>query len=57
MSGDDVEEYLVMLERGKVLAGKVQSSLISRRDAEITYRERWILSVGYCLPIAQFTEK
>ena len=27
------------------------------KDAELIYRERWLASVGYCLPITQFTCK
>ena len=57
MDGNDNEEYVFRLEQSKALAGKVLASPFKRKDAEIMYRERWLASVGYCLPITQFTLK
>ena len=57
MSGLDKAEYAHQLEQSKALAGKIWSSPFSRADAEIIYRERWIFSVGYCLPVIQFNAK
>ena len=48
-------EYAHCLDQSKALAGKVVSSPFSRFDAKLIYRERWVSSVGYCLPITQFT--
>ena len=57
MNVKDMEENLYRLEQTKVMTGKVRSSPFSRRDIEIIYRERLISSVGYFLPITQFTVK
>ena len=57
MSGHDDDEYAYRLEQFKTLAGKNHSSPFSRLDAETIYRERWLSSVGYCLPITQFDVK
>ena len=57
MNGTDSAEFLFRLDQARVLAGKVQSSPFNRDDAETIYKERWLSSVGYCLPITQFTDK
>ena len=57
MDGNDNEEYEYRLEQSKILAGKVITSPFNRTDAEIIYRERWLASVGYCLPVTQFSAK
>jgi hypothetical protein len=57
MDGNDQEEFQFRLSQSKTLAGKVRASPFNRRDAEIIYRERWLPSVGYCLPITQFDDK
>ena len=57
MDGNDREEYVHRLEQSKTLAGKVQTSPFNRTDAEIIYRERWLASVGYCLPVTQFSNR
>ena len=57
MDGNDQEEFKFRLLQSKTLAGKVRASPFNRKDAEIIYRERWLPSVGYCLPITQFDDK
>ena len=57
MSGHDDDEYIYRLEQSKTLAGKIHSSPFSRNAAEIIYRESWLSSVGYYLPITQFDAK
>ena len=54
--GGDEAEYAYRLDQSQALAGKVVSSPLSRFDAELIYRERWISSIGYCLPITQFID-
>ena len=56
LDGGDDAEYSYRLDQAKALAGKLITSPFTRYDAEVIYRERWIASVGYCLPITQFTE-
>ena len=57
MSGSDKEEYMYRLEQSNAFAGKILSSPFTRIDTEIIYKERWISSVGYCLPVTQFFAK
>ena len=57
LDGGETEEYEYILYQAKELAGKITASPFSRYDAEIIYRERWISTVGYCLPITQFTDE
>ena len=57
MFGGDIEEYRYRIEQSKALAGKITSSPFNRKGTEIIYMERWISSVGYCLPITQFNNK
>ena len=57
LDGGDTEEYKYRLDQAKELAGKITASPFTRYDAEIIYRERWISTVGYCLPITQFTDE
>ena len=56
LDGGDGTEFAFRLDQAKALAGKVTASPFSRYDAEVIHRERWISSVGYCLPITQFTD-
>ena len=51
LDGGDESEYIHRLDQARSLAGKVASSPFSRHDAEIIYRERWISSISFCLPI------
>ena len=55
LDGGGEAEYAYRLDQAKVLAGKVVSLPFSRFDNEFIYRKRWISSVGYFLPITQFT--
>ena len=56
MDGTDTSEYAYRLLQSQTLAGKIWSSPFSCLDAETIYRERWISSVGYCLPVTQLTD-
>ena len=56
LAGGDTDEYDFRLKQAKTLAGKIGNSPLSRWDAETIYRERWLSSVGYCLPVTQFTD-
>ena len=56
MDGTDTSEYAYRLLQSQTLAGKIWSPPFSRLDAETIYRERWISSVGYCLPVTQLTD-
>ena len=55
MDENDDAEFEYRLDQSKILAGKITSSPFNRWDAEVIYRERWLSSIGYCLPITQFT--
>ena len=55
--GGDEAEFSSHLDQAKALADKVASSSFYRHDAKVIYRERWISSIGYCIPITQFTAK
>jgi len=39
------------------LAGRIKQSPLTRFDAEIVYRERWMSTIKYCLPITRFTQQ
>ena len=56
MDGFDLAKYEHRLLQSRLFAGKIASSPFNRLDAETIYRERWIASVGQCLPITQFTD-
>ena len=55
LKGNDDDEYDFRLKQAKGLATKISTSPFTRTDAEIIYNERWIPSIGYCLPVTQFT--
>ena len=57
LDGGDEAEFSFRLDQAKALTGKVASSPFSRYGAEVIYRERWISSIGYTLPITQFNAK
>lgn len=56
LDGNDKDEYRYRLSQSTELSGKIMSSPLSRVDAEVIYRERWLSSVGYCLPITQLSD-
>jgi len=56
LDGGDEAECSYRLDQATALAGKVISSLFSRYDTEVIYRQRWISSIGYCLLVTQFTD-
>ena len=56
MDETNLTEYKFCLKQAKTLAGKIWSSPFTRIDAEIIYRERWLLSISYCLPVTKFTD-
>ena len=39
----------------KTLAGRIKHAPLSRFDAEVVFRERWMATIKYCLPITRFT--
>ena len=55
LDGNDEAEFQYRKQQAYDLAGKIRSSPFTRQDAEVIYRERWIPSIGYCLPITQFS--
>ena len=55
MDGKDTEEHKQRLIQVKDLARAIRSSPLDRCDAEVVYQERWVPSVGYCLPVTQFS--
>ena len=55
MNGKDTEEHKQRLIQVKALAGTIRSSPLDRYGAETVYQERWVPSIGYCLPFTQFT--
>ena len=57
LDGNDKTEFEYRLQQSKDLARKISSAPFTRQDAELIYSQRWISSVGYCLPITQFTEQ
>ena len=57
LDGNDKHEFEYRMGQVKELAGRICSSPFSRQDAEVIYRKRWVPSVGFCLPITQFTKK
>ena len=56
MEGTDIKESAYRLTQTKAFAGKIWSLPFTRLDAETTYRERRISSMGYCLPITQYSD-
>lgn len=52
-----VYQYIYRLDQSKILICKIIYLSLTRKDAEIIYKEQWISLVGYCLPITQFTAK
>ena len=56
LDGGDEADFSYRLDQATALASKVISSSFSRYDTEVTYRQRWISSIGYCLPVTHFTE-
>ena len=56
LDGGDESEFTYRLDQATALAGKIISSPFSRYDIEVIYNQRWISSVGYCLPVTQFTD-
>ena len=57
MDGNDDDEFQWRKDQVEELASKIKVGPPTREDAEIIYRERWVSSVGYCLPVTQFTEE
>ena len=57
LDGGDEAEFSYRLVQTTHLAGKVTSSPCFRYDTDNIYRMIWISSIGYCLPITQFTEQ
>ena len=55
MCGGDTDEYVYRLEQSKLLSGKIKAEPFTQQDAEVIYMERWIASIGYCLPVTQFS--
>ena len=55
LSGGEDEEFKFRLGQAKTLVRKIKTSLFSRQDGETIYRERWLASVRYCLPVTQFS--
>ena len=43
------------IQEATILVGHINQAPLSRFDAEIVYRERWMSSIKYCLPITRFT--
>lgn len=55
LDGNDDDEFVFRLNQSKELAGRISGAPFSRLDAEVIYCERWVPSIGYCLPITQFS--
>ena len=56
MDGKDTAEFRYRLLQSKTFKGKIMLSPFIRHDAKTIYRERWVTSVGYSLPVTQFTD-
>ena len=57
INGDDTTEFNYRLLEATKLAGKISHSPLSRFDAEVVCRERWMATIKYCLPITRFTQE
>ena len=57
INGSDADELKFRKDQVTELAEKIRTGPPLREDAETIYRERWVNSVGYCLPVTQFTEE
>ena len=55
LEGGDDTELQYRIQQAVLLAGRIKQSPLSRFDAEIVYRERWMSTIKYCLPITRFT--
>ena len=55
MDGKDTVEHEQRLIEVKTLAEVIRTIPLDRYDAEVVYRERWVPSVGYGLPVTQFS--
>ena len=55
LDGKDEVEFKYRLEETIKLAGRICSVPLTRKDAEIVCRERWMASIKYCLPITRFS--
>ena len=56
MDGGDKDEHKKRITQVTTLAKQIRSSPLDRQDAAVIYRERWLNSVGYGLPVTQFDE-
>ena len=57
MDGNDSRDHRKGILQVQALSKNVSKSPLDRLDAETIYRERWVNSVGYGLPVTQFDEK
>ena len=57
MDGSDTRDHKKRILQVKELAKNISRSPMDRVDAETIYRERWVNSVGYSLPVTQFDDK
>ena len=55
LDGQDTVEFNYRLEEAKKLAGKIVMAPLTRFDAEVVCRERWMVVIKYCLPITRFS--
>ena len=57
LDGEDTTELKYRIEQAVALAGRIKQSPLTRFDAVIVYRERWMSTIKYCLPITRFTQQ
>ena len=57
LDGRDITEFHYRLEEATSLAGRISNAPLTRFDAEVVCRERWMATIKYCLPITRFTQE
>ena len=57
LNGADDSELSYRTEQAIELAGRIKQAPLTRFDAEIVFRERWMATIKYCLPVTRFDKQ
>ena len=55
LDGSDDIELQYRIQEAQTLAGRIKMAPLTRFDSDIVFRERWMATIKYCLPITRFT--
>ena len=56
LDGKDNIELQHRIQEALTLAGRIKMDPLTIFDSEIVFRERWMSTIRYCLPITRFTK-